>query len=503
VAEGKKNYVISPADFRQCIESGSEFQIQFNCWHNETEAAVTRIIYRFLEKYDIHYLRETVVNIMKELVNNAIKANLKRLYFQMKNLDINKTDDYRTGMESFKAETYQPDDTTYLDQLDASDLHVRIVFGTSDTHISIGIHNNSPILEVELSKIQSRVKKAFKYTDIAEAFDDVLDDSEGAGLGLIMAIMLLKNSGLTQETLQVSRDGGSTIATISIPKSLTNIESQKRIAEEIVKEIEEIPSMPENIQSIQRLCSNPDSTIREISDNIAHDPALTASILKLANSAGYLTGRKIETLTDAVKNIGIKGINTLLVATGVHRILDSRYKRYEKMWKESNKRAFYSQKIAIQMKQAKQGDFAYLAGLLADIGFIIILSLKADLWKRVQDIAGIKGINPSVPLEEISLGISHSSLGAMICAKWNFNEALIKAIEYHHRPYMSPEEHRQLVYIVYLANCYIDYENGKMRYELIHEDALQHFGINDKERFISLHELLRESYEQKVKANNI
>lgn len=502
MAEGNRNYVISPENYRQCIESGSEFYIQFNSWQNRTEAAVTRIIYRFLEKYDIHYLRETVVNIMKELVNNAVKANLKRLYFGMKNLDIHTTEDYRIGMESFKAETYQPDDTTYIDQLEKSDLHVRIVFTTSESHIRIAITNNSPILEVELAKIQSRVKKAFKYTDIAEAFDDVLDDSEGAGLGLIMAIMLLKNSGLTQETLQVSREEGATTATISIPKSLTNIESQRRIAEEIVKEIAEIPSIPENIQSIQRLCDNPESTIKEISESIAHDPALTASILKLANSAGYLTGRKIETLTDAVKNIGIKGINTLLVATGVHRILDSRYKRYEKLWKESNRRAFYSQKIAIQMKRAKLGDFAYLAGLLADIGFIIILSLKADIWKRIQEIAGIKGINPSVPLEEISLGISHSSLGAMICAKWNFNEALIKAIEYHHRPYMSPEEHRELVNIVYLANCYIDFENGKMRYELIHEDALQYFSITDKQRFISLHELLRESYEQKMKAIN-
>jgi len=500
VTEQKTSYTLSSADYSNSIDSGEDFYLQFRNFHYENEAVLIKIIYRFLEKYDIQYLKETVVNVAKELINNAVKANVKRIYFQLKELDINKTEDYRAGMETFKDETYRPDDTTYLDKLISSDLFVRVIFSTTDTLLRVSILNNSPILDVELSKIQARIKKAFKYVDIAEAFDDVLDDSEGAGLGLIMTTMLLKNCGLSQETLQVGRKDNFTMASLSIPKSLTNQESQRKIAEEIVKEIDEIPTIPENIKNIQRMCSNPEVTIKEISETISHDAGLTASILKLANSAGYMTSRKIETLTDAIKIIGIRGINTLLIATGVMKIVDSRYKKFEKMWKDSYKRAFYAQKIAMQLKMTKISDFAYLSGLLADIGYMIILSLKPDLWKRLQEIAGIKGLDASIPLEEISLGTSHNSLGAMICAKWRFNEALISAIEFHHRPYMAPEKFRQLVNIVYLATSCIDIESGKMRFEFIHEDALTSLKIQDKKIFETLHAVIKQAYEKQNKA---
>lgn len=493
-------YSISTKNYSEAIETSTDFYLQFKSFNFDAEAMVIKILHRLLEKFDIQYIRETVVNVVKELVNNAVKANVKRIYFQLNELDINKAEDYRSGMETFKEETYRPDDTSYLDKLITADLFVRILFGIGNTHLRISIINNTPILDVEIDKIQARIKKAFKYTDITEAFEDVLDDSEGAGLGLIMTMMMMRNSGLSQDTLQVDRRDNLTVATLSIPLSLTNSESQNRIADEIVKEIDEIPTIPDNIKNIQRMCSDPDMSIKEISDVISHDPGLTASILKLANSAGYMTGRKIETLTDAIKIIGIKGINTLIIATGVLKAVDARYKKFEKMWKESYKRAFYAQKIATIVKMSKIGDFSYLAGLLADIGYMIILSLKPELMKRLQEIAGIKGLDSSLAMEEISLGTSHSSLGAMICAKWRFNEALTSAIEYHHRPYMAPEKYRILVYIVYLATCFIDFESGKMRYEVIPDDVLKSLKIADRHAFKTLHGTVKSLYEDQMKS---
>ncbi|MGV7930752.1 MAG: HDOD domain-containing protein [Spirochaetota bacterium] len=75
--------------------------------------------------------------------------------------------------------------------------------------------------------------------------------------------------------------------------------------------------------------------LREIADSIKRDPGLTTALLKLANSAGYITIKKIETIEEAVKIIGTKGINMLLVATGVQKVLDSRYKKFETIWKNS------------------------------------------------------------------------------------------------------------------------------------------------------------------------
>jgi len=493
-----KKFKINPPDYKQAIRNGNDFFIQFHLFLPEVEAVIIKIIHRYLVEYDILYIKDTVITVTKELINNAIKANLKRLYFKHKDLNIDVTDDYRTGMETFKEETYQSNMEEFLQMLEQSNLVVRVSFKISEEHIHINVINNIPILDAELSKINARIVKAYKYKDIAEAFEDVLDDSEGAGLGLIMAMMLFKNSGLSQDAFKVYRKGELTITTLSIPQRISRIESHIEITEKILKEIDLIPAFPENISEIQKLCSNPDASFKQIADRISTDPGLTTSILKLANSAGYMSIRKVESIEEAVVKIGIKGINTLLVASGVYKIIDARYKRFEKIRNNSYKRASYAQRISIQLKKSKLSEFAYLAALLADIGLIVLLSIDPDLIKKLKELAGFKGLDDSNLLEEISLGLSHSTLGAMIGKKWKFNEALTTAIELHHRPHLAPEKLKQLIYIVYLADIFVELENKKSRFEFVNEDVLDFFKLNDKESFNMLHTVLKETYMEDV-----
>ncbi|HOW81783.1 MAG TPA: HDOD domain-containing protein [Spirochaetota bacterium] len=490
----EKKYTITPPDFKTAITEGKDFYIQFHLIDMDVEAQIIKIVHRYLEKFDILYIKDTIITVLKELINNSIKANIKRLYFKLKGLDINKTEDYRTGMETFKEDIYQSGDDEIFNKLEESNLVVRISFKNTENHIHINVINNIPILDSEIMKINSRIKKAYKYVDISDAFDDVLDESEGAGLGLIMAMMLFKNSGLPAESFRIYRKGDLTIATVSIPKDMSKGEVKHNITQEILKEIEAIPAFPENIKEIQRHCNNPEATIREIADSISRDPGLTTSILKLANSAGYITIKKVDSIDEAVKIIGIRGINTLLVATGVHKVIDSRYKKFESIWKDSYKRAYYSQRIASQVKKARIGEFAYLAGLLADIGKIVLLSINPEQLKKLKEIAGNKAIEDPTLLEEISLGISHSSLGGMICKKWHFNDSLIQAIEYHNRPHMSPPEVKNLVNTVYLADVFVEIENRKSRFDIVDEDVLEFFDLTDRNVFAELHSSLKETY---------
>ena len=182
------------------------------------------------------------------------------------------------------------------------------------------------------------------------------------------------------------------------------------------------------------------------------------------------------------------------MASGVFKIIDARYKRFEKLWKNSYKRAFYAQKLAQQLRHARISDFAYLAALLADIGNMVLLSIDEELIDKLKNIAGFKGIDDSNLLEEISLGLSHSTLGAMIGKKWKFNEALTTAIELANRPHMAPDHLKSLVYIVYLSNVLVDIENRKMRFEIIDEDVLEEFNLTEKEVFETIHQKLKESY---------
>lgn len=489
-----QDLTFNPPDYQNAIASGQEFYIQFHRVSIDSDAAVIKSIHHYLEKYDILYLKESITTIVRELINNAIKANLKRLYFKLNKLDIENINDYRAGMENFKEETFQTKSSEYFEKLVQSKLVVRIHFTTSNDHVHINVINNIPIIDAELHKVKARISKAYKYNDISEAFDDVLDESEGAGLGLIMAMMLYKNSGFSQDLFKIYKKNELTIATLSIPKKTTKPKSHITIADEIMKEIDDIPAFPENIEEIQRLCSDSEATIKDIALSISRDPGVTSSILKLANSAGYITVKKVDTIEDAVKIIGIKGINTLLLATGVFNIIDSRYSKFETIWKQSHKRAFYAQKIAMQIKLSKISDYAYLGALLADIGRIILLSLKPELLNSLREIAGNKGMGNTNPIEEIALGISHSSLGKLIGEKWNFNEAIINTIDYHHRPHMAPQKFKQLIYIVYMADAFMEIENNKTRYEFLNYDVLEYFKLTTLDSFNFLHNILQTSY---------
>lgn len=491
-------FTASPANYLEAIKNSQGIFLQFTTMSRELESAVIRIIHRYLEEYDILYLKNPIMNVAKEIMNNAIKANVKRIYFSRENLDISSESDYRKGMAAFKAHVYGNGGDEIFRLLGESGLWVRISFESRPDTIVISVINNSPILDVELRKVKDRVAKAYEYHNISDAFEDIIDDTEGAGLGLIMAIMVFKNSGLPADSFTITGDRGETAVSLSIPKKMARTETKMRIAEKIVKEIINLPSFPENITRIRKLCADPQVRESRITDIISKDPGLTASVLMHANSPAYMTDHKIRTIEDAVKSLGISGINALLVASGVTGIMGSKYRKYESLWKKSNRRAFYAQKLSIQLKVSALNDFAYLTGLLADIGSMVLLSIAPDLIEKLKEIAGYKGIDDTNMLEEISLGLSHSSLGAMLCEKWKFDEALVKAVEFHHRPYMAPINYIQIVYIVYLADIFIEIEEKKNRYATVDNDVLDYFKINNEKRFRMLHDVLKKAFSARL-----
>jgi len=490
-----KDFFIKPDNYPEALSSKEDFFIQFKRFTEDVESQITKIIHRFLENYDLIYYKETVTSIIKELVNNAIKANLKRLYFESLKLDINNTKDYRKGMDNFKDDVFQKKENNIIKSLQNSKYIVRVKFGLIKDNLAISVINNSQILESELSKIKSRVTKAYRYKNIPEAFTDVLDDSEGTGLGLIIALMLIKNSGFPKNSFTISRNNALTSINLIIPNKVLTQEAYLKITEDILKEIENIPALPSNINEIRTLIRDSGSEINEIAKLISRDPGLTAAIMKLANSAGYITAKRLETIDEAIKIIGIKGINTLLIATGAQKAIESKYERYETIWTDSYKRAFYANLITRRINSsAKLADQAYISALLADIGKIIMISLQTDAIKKISEINGLKsGWNIDI-LEEISLGISHSSLGALICKKWNFNESLVKTIELHHRPHRAEPELKNLVFIVYLADVMVEIENNNYKFEIADDEVLEFFKLDDKKIFEEYHASLKKEY---------
>lgn len=178
------------------------------------------------------------------------------------------------------------------------------------------VSNNVGILPEEDQRIQERISKARSYNDLSEVFENHGDESEGAGLGLAMSLLMLKNEGIEGDSYRIKSEEGITSAYIKIPFEFKkrNINLQK--TGDIFAELDTLPTFPDNINQIMSLINKPDSSIQNITELVSRDVSLSTNILKLANSASFSQRARVEDLEDAIKVIGLSELNNILLSLG-------------------------------------------------------------------------------------------------------------------------------------------------------------------------------------------
>ena len=486
---------INSLKLSQKIENNEPIKLTFKYIDEELLMITNSIIARLLSKTDQIFLLNSVITIMREVLVNALKANAKRVFFRKHNLDIHKSDDYEKGIIKFKNTVIGEFDLIQADLMN-SDYFVETVFKLEDDRLLIRVNNNAHILPEELERIQFRIEKASAYNNFTDAYEEIEDSTEGAGLGIVLTILLLSNMGIPPKNYAIRSKNGMTETNVLIPKELKPKEIVTEIKDQILSEIDGIPTFPEHIMILQKLCNDPESSIDEIARRIKADPALTSDVIKLSNSAGFVPGKRIETVNSAIMTIGLKNVNAILIACNARKILNERYSTFEQIWNHCNKTAFYARNIANKYKLHDTIENAVMAGLLHDLGKIILLSTDRKVAKKIGDIVQDRKIpTAATAIEEISIGISHATLGSMLAEKWNFPEYLIQAIKFHHSPQNSDDKYKTLNYTVYLANMLCGIETRKYSYYYIEDNILEFFKLGDIDEFKIYHESLKKSYE--------
>ena len=119
------------------------------------------------------------------------------------------------------------------------------------------------------------------------------------------------------------------------------------------------------------------------------------------------------------------------------------------------------------------------------MGKIIFSNVHPDLLKKINSFCTDRGL-PASTFEDLSTGMNHAEIGALIAEKWNFPEGLINSIRYHHDPISAPEEYRDLVDTVYLANMFRELEIGGVTFDQLDPVVLENFGITSKKQIDTL-----------------
>lgn len=437
--------------------------------------------------------------IVDELAANADRANLKRSYFLKKSIDIDSTKEYLGGIKDFKRQINSISEE--LSEISSKNKYcIKIEIDFDHEKFCISISNNNKILPIEVSKINNLINISKSFNSVEEVLKTNIDTTEGGGVGIILTMLTLKKMGFNENSFKIQCLDNSTTAKIEIDFAQGDDVGLDRISADAVNEIDAIPQFPEHILRIMNILENPNSNFDNVSEILKNDAALVADLIKTANSTMYILPKKVDSIEEVVRLLGIYTIKNLVITYTTNKIFMNKYNLsvIDEMMKHSSEVAFYGYEIARFLREKEDMDRAFIAGMLHDFGKIIIKSLRPEMIEKIEAICHAKGIN-NFFVESLTNGYNHSVVGYKLAQKWRFPPYLIDAIRYHHIPLQASEENRTLVYITYLANSVYYYKRGSLKFENINRKILKTFNLEEKDNFEVLSKGLFAKFENSKK----
>lgn len=237
--------------------------------------------------------------------------------------------------------------------------------------------------------------------------------------------------------------------------------SQKRSQrlKQITEKIIGLPTLPTVVTQLISVVGDPASSARQIAQLVSTDQALTAKILKVANSAFYGFSREIATVQLAIVVLGIEMVKNIGLSVAVlkrfsegkdHRLFDR-----QRFWEHAIGCGVAARMLALKFKDRRIADEAFVAGVLHDIGKLILIEYFNEEFSEALEKAEEEGL-AIVDAEEQVLGVSHADVGAWLAEKWNLPPHLVQAIAFHHRPFeLDSEKPEDLVILTHMGDALI------------------------------------------------
>lgn len=486
------------AKVRKAVQSSIPLSITTYTLPRNMVVYMTEVLSTFLTELNQPLMVEFLSYSINELVTNAKKANTKRVYFAEKGLDIKNPSDYATGMENFKEDTLN-NINHYLELQKNKGLYVKLIMQAKNDKIKIEVKNNSELTEFEYRRIHDKIARAQQYTSAEEAFAKILDDTEGAGLGLIIMILMLQKIGLTEENFQVLCENGETINRIILPINQSQKETTSELSKQLVDLVDSLPQFSDNIMHINSMLNDEKVSLNDVAAEVNKDVALTADLLKLANSPAFSTVSRFHNVRDAIVHIGIREVKNLLMSVGALNSLKSVSNEQRTLWEHSYQVAIYSYNLAKHYYKTDKTVIqdSYICGLLHDMGKMAYNSAFPQLKDNYFNLLKPKGLT-SDSFEKITSGLNHAEIGALIAEKWNLPSVISSTIRYHHTPDLAPTDVKKLATVVYFSNMICNYKNKEVEYYQFDQAILEGYNITSEEHL----NLLIEKFEEHFAQNN-
>jgi len=224
-------------------------------------------------------------------------------------------------------------------------------------------------------------------------------------------------------------------------------------AEQIANKTPELSTLPEVTMRIIQVVQDPRSTANDLHKIVCNDPALSARVLRVVNSAFYGLPGQIGSIDRAIMLLGLNAVKNIAIAASLAKMFKSIAPcddlTGKDLWTHSVAVGAANKMITIAMGLALP-DEAFLAGLIHDIGLVV--ELQAENSSILEIVQRTKAGISFTQAEEAVLGADHQEIGQILTQRWKFPRSFQYVTGFHHRPQELAQENRLLAVVTHISD---------------------------------------------------
>ena len=223
---------------------------------------------------------------------------------------------------------------------------------------------------------------------------------------------------------------------------------------EKVQTIIQLPALPTIAMEVVDLVDNPKTSASRLGKLISTDQALTAKVLKIANSPFYGFPKKISTIDFAIIVLGYDALKEIVISISLVSSLQKKSDQVfdaKGFWDHAITTGVLARRLARDLGYRVSGE-VFVGGLLHDMGISVLHRYFKNEFKRIVEIARDTDLT-FLEAEESVLGVTHAEVGGWLAERWNLPDHLVEAISQHHTPTRAAKN-TDLVALIHVADVF-------------------------------------------------
>jgi len=211
----------------------------------------------------------------------------------------------------------------------------------------------------------------------------------------------------------------------------------------LVGDVNNLPTPPVVFAQISRVIDDENASAYDIAGILSEDPAMSAKVLRLSNSAFYGFSNPVPTVKQAIVVLGFNEVkNVVLSASALSAFKKSSRNQEDEdiFWRHSLAVAVISRMLTRtrRVDRLLQAETAFSAGLLHDIGKMVVSCYAPAEFQKIRELQAKQPL-PDILAEDEVMGFNHTHIGTFLGQHWNLPSELLDTIMYHHSPGLADD----------------------------------------------------------------